>query len=177
MLGRVLGFGLLAAVTFVTGCTDAGPTSPDAALPPEASTSSHAAAVRRPWEAVSAGESGFVGMCAEGTGLLVQVSGSGYGTHVGRFAVELTGCLDVRTGGSIGLPSGKVTAANGDEIHITMTGSYFDGATGESVSVYEVNGGTGRFVDASGEFTNRGTTDYVTGAWSNRSTGWIAYGS
>jgi len=94
---------------------------------------------------------------AEGTATLtpgmdgqLHINGAGEATHLGRYAASGTQAFQ------IGMPPTFVgdvtlTAANGDELHITVTGvltSFFPNPAGEGQ--YQITGGTGRFEGASG---------------------------
>lgn len=94
---------------------------------------------------------------AEGTATLtpgmdgmLHVSGAGEATHLGRYVVSGTQAFQ------LGLPPTFVgditmTAADGDELYITVTGiltDFFPNPAGEGQ--YEITGGTGRFEGASG---------------------------
>jgi hypothetical protein len=80
----------------------------------------------------------------------LHVSGAGEATHLGRYTVSGTQVFQP------GLPPTFVgditmTAANGDELYITVTGvltGFFPNPAGEGQ--YEITGGTGRFEGASG---------------------------
>ena len=91
--------------------------------------------------------------------------GSGQATHLGRFSIRITFCVDatdilddgqLTEGESLPYDDGVgvFTAANGDELHITVAGAVlpsdhpdFDF---EFDDPYVISGGTGRFAGASG---------------------------
>ncbi|MGD8329209.1 MAG: hypothetical protein PVJ49_07205 [Acidobacteriota bacterium] len=80
----------------------------------------------------------------------LNVSGTGEATHLGHYVVSGTQVFQ------LGLPPTFVgditmTAANGDELYITVTGvltGFFPNPAGNGQ--YEITGGTGRFEGASG---------------------------
>ena len=92
--------------------------------------------------------------------LLVSLSGGGQATHVGRYTITNSHCLDPATGLFTGGTFTKV-AANGDELRGDYTGTSTPLLSGEDpcVARFELNtalrytGGTGRFVGATGEAT------------------------
>ena len=104
---------------------------------------------------------------------LVQIGlqGGGNGTHIGNFSVALTWCTDFAGTESI---TGVVTAANGDELNIYLTGSDAEAGYGD----YAIDGGTGRFAEASGAFRLFTTTVFTgegVGTYSNYGSGYIVY--
>lgn len=143
-------------------------------LAPDATSLQQAESGPRPWLAHYSGGSAFDGPCAGGEGVIVVISGEGTATHIGRSTVTFAICFDLSTGLPIGTATGIVTAANGDEIHVELTGAAIDPDTGEALSFYDVIGGTGRFASADGEITNRGTSN-PDGTWSSLGQGWISF--
>jgi len=104
------------------------------------------------------------------------VTGEGNASHIGHYTVLNTGCFD----GS--LISGKITAANGDEIHTYI--AYAVNVDGIWYFHYIVNGGTGRFDCVSGYIDMYGTIDLVfegdpphpiSGTWTLEGEGVIVY--
>jgi hypothetical protein len=93
-------------------------------------------------------------------GLLVSLAGGGQATHVGRYAVTNSHCLDFATGIFTDGTFTK-TAANGDLLLGKYTGTSIPLPSGSDPCVLRFNlntslrftGGTGRFVGASGEAT------------------------
>lgn len=67
-----------------------------------------------------------------------------------------------------------ITAANGDVISIVLVGFESDPATGAMFSRWSLDGGTGRFADAIGEYKAYGV-NYPDFTWENTSVGWIAF--
>jgi hypothetical protein len=77
-----------------------------------------------------------------------HVEGEGRATHVGRFTVTGDVAVEVATG----IPNGTwtITAANGDELVLDMTGHGIDDHHG--FGAFTVTGGTGRFEGATGSY-------------------------
>jgi hypothetical protein len=117
-------------------------------------------------------------------------AGEGEGTHLGRFTVVFTFCVDatdllddgVLTPGE-SLPYdngvGMIVAANGDELYLSVAGAVLPtdraGYDFEFQDPFTFTGGTGRFEDAGGQ----GTTDsYVIQAEDRTDhawTGWLTF--
>ena len=124
----------------------------------------------------------LAGRCPEGTAFLSYGWIEGTASHLGRVTGTTEHCSQGATYGD-GLMT--LTAANGDELYA----SYGNGVSGfdpdEAVYFYaddwEITGGTGRFVDATGVGENRGTwTDMDallagTELADARMWGWITY--
>jgi len=82
------------------------------------------------------------------------VTGSGHGTHLGRFTFAAPHEVDTATRTASGVYT--FTAANGDTLTATFTGTATPTATPGVLQIVEtatVTGGTGRFAGATGEFT------------------------
>ena len=98
---------------------------------------------------------------------------TGEATHIGRYSSEGVGSFDLNT--MNGTEIGVLTAANGDELCWT------EEITGGAVIARTLTGGTGRFENASGEFSTSITTDvvvdfpFVIVTFSYRATGTITY--
>jgi hypothetical protein len=92
--------------------------------------------------------------------LLVSLAGGGQATHVGRYTITNSHCLDFATGIFNGGTFTK-TAANGDLLRGEYTGTSRPLPAGSNPCVLRFNlntslrytGGTGRFTNASGEAT------------------------
>lgn len=104
----------------------------------------------------------------------IRIEGGGIGTHVGKFSAALIQCSD---GASINIFSGVVTAANGDKVNI-----FSDVAGVDEIGPYDyyiIDGGTGRFTDASGSFRLYNTSlepdGTGGGSYSNYGVGTISY--
>jgi hypothetical protein len=111
--------------------------------------------------------------------------GSGTGSHVGLATVEEHSQL-VPTGETTFSRSGTWTgtAANGDQIFATSTGTltFTDATHAIAVVTYTVTGGTGRFADATGTMTAtvHATVDSVVGgistiSWEGTVTATLSY--
>ena len=104
----------------------------------------------------------FPGACGPDS-VVVDIAGTGNGTHVGRYTYVALECFDTVTL----LYSGAFTleAANGDTIAGTYEGEVIDidVVDGRVVGTYEqdaaVTGGTGRFAGASGLLRVQGKAD------------------
>lgn len=126
-----------------------------------------------PFEASYSGTCTFVSLI--GPVITVDCLVSGQGTHVGNSSQDGLVHINVLTGASTA--TSTVTAANGDEIFTTDTGTSTPlGGDETAVSATEiVTGGTGRFDGASGSFTLAGTVNTVTEAISYTLEGTISY--
>lgn len=112
------------------------------------------------------------------TGAFEQIGG-GIASHIGQFTEYNTANVSDFPGTFKGI----FTAANGDEIHFISLGFQCDGeyepgesCPGEPVTLsYLIDGGTGRFEGAKGEFKIFGTFTQF-GPYSGATgTGWIEY--
>lgn len=130
-------------------------------------TTSYYSLGRRPFKAKSAGTLTFVGLCNEG--VLFQVEGEGNATHLGKFGINFTFCT------SAGFPiAGQLTAANGDILKVEIYAE--ENLENENIQYVRIRAGsTGRFVEASGEWTNRGQVDLASNTFMHESSGWIKY--
>jgi hypothetical protein len=72
----------------------------------------------------------------------------GEATHVGRFTAISDAIIDVTNGFAMG--TWTITAANGDQLFLDMTGYGIDDLHG--AGQFTITGGTGRFEGASGYF-------------------------
>ena len=161
------------ALFLTVGCAEP-PVAPDADRAVTGASFSRGASVVRPWKGQASGDS-WVGDACGGPGqMILTIAGTGQGTHVGRFEVFASGCYDFTTGQALEAVPGVITAANGDEIKIVLVGFESDPATGRMFSRWSLDGGTGRFADATGEYKAYGV-NYPDFTWENTSVGWIAY--
>jgi hypothetical protein len=115
----------------------------------------------------------------------VHAEGSGTGTHLGRFTVARRHCFTppdhpAFAGEVIHDGTYTITAANGDTLWGTYTGQLEPTEFGESgpvrgiiTSPSTIDGGTGRFDGAQGEFLAMGDYDLVADAGDFQSDGWI----
>lgn len=113
------------------------------------------------------------------TGAFEQIGG-GIASHIGQFTEYNT----ANVSNFPGTFKGIFTAANGDEIHFISLGFQCDGdgyefgepCPGEPVTLYYViDGGTGRFEGAKGEFEIYGTFTLSGTYTGGTGTGWIEY--
>lgn len=106
--------------------------------------------------------------------LLVQGSGSGNATHLGRYSISYGVVVDLVT--ASGPASAHLVAANGDSLYAEGHGQATETGTpgvNQIVETYTITGGTGRFTGASGSFTVRRIVDLATGATSGSFDGYI----
>jgi len=78
--------------------------------------------------------------------------------------------------------SGQITAANGDKIYysgvdvVDITGFIYNNSeTGAINGTWNINGGTGKFEDASGSFTVTGEVNFAAGTFNAEANGTINY--
>ncbi len=98
------------------------------------------------------------------TTLLVDGSGTGIATLLGRFTVTYEVTVDLSDGSGIG--SLQFIAANGDSIFTELLGQGTPTGTPGINRIVEINtitGGTGRFAGATGSFTVERLVDLTTG--------------
>ena len=95
-------------------------------------------------------------LCGPGT-FLVQIEGSGVATHLGKYTVIRQHCFNFALG-TIEGGTFTFTAANGARVLGTYAGVLVP--AGEIILIdasWEITGGTGRFVGASGSGLSQGT--------------------
>jgi hypothetical protein len=123
----------------------------------------------------SSGTSEPIGWCDEAAGIVLNSApGSGTMTHIGRFRVEQTGCLDLTTGV---ITDGEATliAANGDELYGIWHGTPVPGLTPPTWQLfYVITGGTGRFARAEGG-SEMGLVMPTQSTWESTGEGWLRY--
>jgi hypothetical protein len=91
----------------------------------------------------------------------VSLSGEGSATHLGQYAVTLSFC---REPGVLRDGRGAFVSADGDLLVFTFEGtSTVTPSTISFVSFASFTGGTGRFIDATGNAVVTGTIDRITG--------------
>jgi hypothetical protein len=117
-------------------------------------------AVVRPFKGYSSGKLYFDAACLKG-------EGSGNATHLGKFDITIAICQDAP-------PGGTITAANGDYFKVVF---HYDEEGTLHAAITE---GTGRFIDAEGEWTVNGPTVppnelNPVGFFEHETNGWIKY--
>ncbi len=154
---RFLNPGSLTALAFLIGCGETSPVSSSSTSPVPLAGVSHP----RPWKE-SYQASGTIAPSAGCPGrqpqFLVSLSGGGTATHVGKYTITNSHCVDPKTGAMTGGSFVK-TAANGDQISGNYDG-YARPGPGGSFSVrgrVSFTGGTGRFAGATGSTDMSGT--------------------
>jgi hypothetical protein len=92
-----------------------------------------------------------------------QGSGSGEATHLGGFTYEFPHTVNFGTTPPTGIGTYSFTAANGDKVFAEFLGQSTPVAPGFVLVEEEgvITGGTGRFANASGEFTITRLVDQV----------------
>jgi hypothetical protein len=86
--------------------------------------------------------------------LHADVGATGQATQLGRYTVDIPHLVDVRFGTATGTYT--FTAANGDKVYATFTGTATPTATPGVLYIEEtatITGGTGRFAGATGSFS------------------------
>ena len=99
--------------------------------------------------------------------------GGGNATQLGKYTEHITMVINLPTLSSMG--AATFTAANGDTLTATVAGqaTRTSPTTLSIVEVYTITGGTGRFADATGEFTLQSNVDQTTGVSSGEFSGTI----
>jgi hypothetical protein len=170
-----------ALVLLLAGCTDADPVGvPDAAqqtaLSPAGAlhVTGSGGAAARPVQQTSTGVLWPIGFCDETAGIARWwVEGSGTASHVGRFSIGKSMCLDPVTG-AVTDGYGGLVAANGDRIHMVFTGQMVQPEPPTFALLYHIVGGTGRFENAAGELAVR-TMLTSESTWTSSGSGWMSY--
>lgn len=113
--------------------------------------------------------------CDEGAGIpRMWIHGSGNATVVGRLTLRKTMCMNAAAG-EVTEGESVLTAANGDEIHLTLHGQALPDPEPPTIDfVYVIDGGTGRFLHAVGALETR-TILTSESTWINSGGGWIIY--
>ena len=105
-----------------------------------------------------------------------HLDGTGSATHLGRFTLSANFTVITATGNATG--TATWTAANGDQIRVTVVG-HGDIVVFPTVTITEthtITGGNGRFADASGTLTIDRSANIVTGVSSGSLSGTINLG-
>jgi hypothetical protein len=131
-----------------------------------------AAGNQMPLNGPESGTFQILGPC-ESSGIVVDVTGTGHATLVGKYSVHYRECLFPATG-AVTDGSFTLTAANGD----TLSGTYAGQAvpTGDSnVIAFDdpgvITDGTGRFAGASGIAKTAGVANLATGEYTSTISG------
>jgi len=104
--------------------------------------------------------------------ILVNGTGSGNATHLGKFTFTFDVAVDLVTGS--GPASVEFVAANGDSVFGEGVGQATDSGGGVTiVESYGITGGTGRFAQASGEIVLVRELDPITGRSSGSFDGYM----
>ena len=156
---HILMSGLVAALLVFSGCSDR-----EDAVSPVSPSTGDAIAVMTVSEPVGGVFLGRVDGTAQTIGwcdpyvLKIQVNGTGalsflgQSTFSGSLCSQWTDVSPPFEGNMTG--TGTAVAANGDELYMTMTGSYYAGTppptTLTMTGTYTITGGTGRFSEATG---------------------------
>jgi len=109
--------------------------------------------------------------------LLVNGTGSGTATHLGRFTSTFTVRVTLATGSATG--NVAFVAANGDQLDATFTGQATPTSEPGVVTIEEIatiSGGTGRFADSTGGFTIHRVLNQATGVSSGSFDGTLNLG-
>ena len=104
----------------------------------------------------------------------VTASGSGNATHLGQYAISYEVEVNLETLGGEG--SAQLVAANGDILYANLLGQATPTGTTDVFNVVEeftITGGTGRFANASGNFTLNREVNITTGVTSGTMNGTI----
>lgn len=179
---RSIGVGCLCSVTLAGGCANGtrGPTSPGASTTVSSSaTSDRLVAEGSMPNGASTGALPFHGSLQATeteTGafpiLSVHLIGTGTATHVGQFTESSEFQLDLRT--ATGAGSFILISANGDRLTGSITGrAVVANGVASITETATITGGTGRFAQASGQFTVVRSLDQATGVSSGSFDGTI----
>ena len=113
--------------------------------------------------------------------LVGDISGIGLATRLGRVTLDSSDCINPtdQTFTAFSFFSNHVVltvVANGDQIFATYSGTLtFEGTVGVITGGYNIDGGTGRYSQASGAGAVQGVEDMITGTGNVQLTGTISY--
>ena len=112
------------------------------------------------------------------SGNTINVATTGQATHLGESSEAVTAVVTFSATpcGTVA-GNGTATAANGDELFFSTSGTICpEGAGLFAISISRtITGGTGRFADASGDLTASGTVNLVAGTLSYTVAGSISF--
>lgn len=117
----------------------------------------------------------FPSTCPADKPLLAIVTAKGIATLTGACEWDATYCCNPTAGECVG--TAKITAANGDEIHLSLIHN-FNPLSGDWNQIEEIIGGTGRFMGATGESMSSGTstlTGPTTDSWQGKNIGTLEF--
>ena len=103
--------------------------------------------------------------------LRIDGSAEGTATHLGRYAAQFNGTVNVLDGTAAG--SFTFTAENGDQLFATFLGLGVGAPIANITETVTITGGTGRLAGASGTLVIRRTLDLTTGVSSGSIDGTI----
>jgi hypothetical protein len=157
---HLLSLGSLAALGLLLGCDQTSSVSPSAGSSPIPVSN---AAVPLPWKE-SYQSTGTITADAQCPAplLLESYEGEGTATHVGKYIIVNSHCLNPTTGALTGGSFVK-TAANGDQLSGTYVGSASVIQPPSPIGIFGISGtvtftgGTGRFAGATGTTSMEGT--------------------
>jgi hypothetical protein len=105
--------------------------------------------------------------------MLAETIGTGNATHMGQFTTTAVACY-LLAGGFSGPVNATLTSSNGDHIFLLLTDAEQE-ADGWAVNDFDIVGGTGRFLQATGKIVQRILLDHSSLTWIATSEGWISY--
>lgn len=117
----------------------------------------------------------FPSNCPADKPLLAITTAKGVATLTGASKMDATYCCNPSTGYCEG--TSKITAANGDEIHLSVVHN-FNPLSGDWTQDEVITGGTGRFKGATGESMSSGTstlTGPTTDTWQGTNVGTLEF--
>jgi hypothetical protein len=110
--------------------------------------------------------------------IIQNVSGAGIASHLGKSTFEAVSYVTVSFPPPFTVTGSRtITAANGDKIFTTFTGTstpVVDGKNGADLQE-TITGGTGRFANASGSFTTKARNDFTIASLKADFEGYIKY--
>lgn len=154
-------FMLLTFAFIYAGCKDV---SSPIVTSPQSEITDHMVPV--PYVGTSEGFGYVGGIATCGTGWdKMYYLGEGTASHLGVCLIRLDHCYQIQsqTGGAVQNGIGVITAANGDKLHATYSGTFEFNTYPPTMISYVCNvtisGGTGRFEDAQGTLVSEGIQD------------------